>query len=804
MKQFFHTGMALSRPFTPQNSISTTSASLTSQNKVNKKVNNTALSFEETKRKIKKMFNKVDLCVSSYDTAWVATIPSPTSPHVPFFPQCLNWLLDNQLKDGSWGLPDHNPLLMKDTLLSTLACVLALKQWGTGEEQISRGLQFIESNFSSVSDEKLCSPIGFDIIFPALIECSVNLGINLPVDSTKLEAMIHQRELELQRGCQNNSEGWRAYLAYVSEGIGKSEDWQMVIKYQRKNGSLFNSPATTAAAFKHLKNADCLNYIKMVLEKFGAAVPTVYPLDIYAHLCMIDNLQKLGIDRHFSIEIQKALEEIYGYWLNREEDIFLDPTTCAKAFRILRLNGYDVSSDPFDQYSEDKFSNSLKGFLNDADAVLELYQASQIVIHPDEPILVRQNYWSRNFLEKAPSCDTVHVDKLRSYIDHEVKDALKFPSHANLERLLNRRTMQNFDVDNTRILKTSFRSTNLANQEFLNLAVDDFNICQSIQQEELRQLARWVVDSRLDKLKFARQKLAYCYFSSAATLFSPELSDARISWAKNGVLTTVVDDFFDIAGSEEELANLIQLVEKWDVDVSSDSCSLPVEIIFSALRGTICEIAEKAFKFQGRCVKVDVIKIWLDLMHSMMTETRWSMAKSVPTIDDYMANGYTSFALGPIVLPALFLVGPKLPSGIIQSPELNTLFKLMSTGGRLLNDIHSFKRESGEGKLNAITLRVLHRNGAVTAEGAIEELKGIVEDKRRELLRLVLQDKGSIVPRACKDLFWKMAKVLFLFYLKDDGFTSHEMFSIVNSVIEEPVVLNESVAGKQDNLLLSC
>ena len=71
------------------------------------------------------------------------------------------------------------------------------------------------------------------------------------------------------------------------------------------------------------------------------------------------------------------------------------------------------------------------------------------------------------------------------------------------------------------------------------------------------------MESRLDKLKFARQKLAYCYFSSAATLYSPELSDARISWAKNGVLTTVVDDFYDIGGSEEELANLIQLVEKY-------------------------------------------------------------------------------------------------------------------------------------------------------------------------------------------------------------------------------------------------
>lgn len=74
---------------------------------------------------------------------------------------------------------------------------------------------------------------------------------------------------------------------------------------------------------------------------------------------------------------------------------------------------------------------------------------------------------------------------------------------------------------------------------------------------------RWVVENKLDKLKFARQKLAYCYFSAAATITSPELCDARLSWAKNGVLTTVVDDFFDVGGSEEELVNLIQLVEKY-------------------------------------------------------------------------------------------------------------------------------------------------------------------------------------------------------------------------------------------------
>ena len=70
-------------------------------------------------------------------------------------------------------------------------------------------------------------------------------------------------------------------------------------------------------------------------------------------------------------------------------------------------------------------------------------------------------------------------------------------------------------------------------------------------------------ENKLDQLQFARQKLTYSYLSAAATIFPSELSDARISWAKNGVLTTVVDDFFDVRGSKEELENLIELVEKY-------------------------------------------------------------------------------------------------------------------------------------------------------------------------------------------------------------------------------------------------
>lgn len=78
-------------------------------------------------------------------------------------------------------------------------------------------------------------------------------------------------------------------------------------------------------------------------------------------------------------------------------------------------------------------------------------------------------------------------------------------------------------------------------------------------------------------------------------------------------------------------------------------------------------------------------------MKSMLRESQMAIDNSVPSLDEYMENGYVSFALGPIVLPALYLVGPKLSEDDVQKAELHNLYKLMSTCGRLLNDIQSFK-----------------------------------------------------------------------------------------------------------------
>jgi acyclic sesquiterpene synthase len=75
----------------------------------------------------------------------------------------------------------------------------------------------------------------------------------------------------------------------------------------------------------------------------------------------------------------------------------------------------------------------------------------------------------------------------------------------------------------------------------------------------------------------------------------------------------------------------------------------------------------------------------------MMTEVEWRMSNYVPTEEEYMTNASLTFALGPIVLPALYFVGPKIPESVVKDPEYSELFRLMSTCGRLLNDVQTFK-----------------------------------------------------------------------------------------------------------------
>ncbi|KAL6651357.1 hypothetical protein ACP70R_010282 [Stipagrostis hirtigluma subsp. patula] len=744
-------------------------------------------------RLIRKRLEQVDLTPSYYDTAWVAMVPFRGAPHNPRFPQCIEWILQHQQKDGSWGLRlnQSDSSVSKDILSSTLACILALQRWNVGTDHIRKGLHFIGRNSSVAMDDQMVGPIGFNIAFPGMLRYAIGMGLEVPITQNDIDQLLHLQEIELKRDAGSNSCGRKAYMAYVAEGLGNMQDWSEVMKFQRKNGSLFNSPSTTAGALVHNYDAFALRYIDLLIDQFGNSVPAAYPKNTHYQLSMVDVLEKMGISRHFANEIKSILNMTYSHWLHRDEEIMLDVATCAMAFRILRMNGYDVSSDELSHVAEvSGFHDTLEGYLSDTTSIIELHKASEISISEDEFILDNIGSWSGCLLKEQLISSALHGTPLLKEVEH----TLNFPFYTTLDRLEHRRNIEHFESRGYQMLKTAYLPSH-SNEDILSLSIRDFNTSQFVYQQELQPgYYRWVKDSRLEQLPFARQKLAYFYLSAAGTMFPPELSEARILWAKNGVLTTIVDDFFDVGGSKEELENLVALVEMWDDHHKIDYYSEHVEIVFSAIYTLVNELGAKASALQDRDVTKHLVEIWLDLLRSMMTEVEWRMSNYVPTIEEYMKNAALTFALGPIVLPALYFVGSKIPESVVRDPEYDELFRLMSTCGRLLNDVRSYEREGSQGKLNSVSLLVLHSGGSMSTEEAVRQIQKPIDTFRRDLLGLVLR-KGGGVPRPCKELFWKMCKVCHFFYSQTDGFSSpEEKAREVNAVINDPLELGGSNA----------
>ncbi|KAJ8775417.1 hypothetical protein K2173_023182 [Erythroxylum novogranatense] len=715
------------------------------------------------KKKLSEMLRNVDVSVSPYDTAWVAMVPS--SREKPLFPECLDWVMKHQLPDGSWSTEECHPLLLKDSISSTLSCVLALNKWNLGERLVTRGLEFLETNSWAALDEKQRNPIGFDVVFPHMIQSAIESGLKLPMEPSLIDRLLRNKDDVIRRSQPH-------HLAYALEGLGNAYEWKEIKKLQRSNGSLFNSPSATAAAL--IRNFD---------ENVIVIFPTSYPLDISVRLQMIDDFQKLGIDRYFTAEIDSAMAEIYGCWLQGDEQIFSDVNCCALTFRLLRMHGYHISSGALGQYEEEKeILSSVDSRFRNVNTILELHKASQTFIYQNEPTLERIKAWTDAFLKQELQSGKLDQDKR---LQEEVKYSLRY-TYDGLERLEAKRNLELFDIDNLQLLKTSHRSSNVNNKDMLLFSVKDYNFCQSIYQKEIQDLERWVKDNKLDQLDFARQKLNYCYFSTAAIIYQPQLSEARISMTKNCVLATVFDDFFDCGGSTEELENMMKLFERWEGNSATGFCSAQVEILFSSLATMINELGSAISQRLGRNVIPHLVQIWRDFVVSMMKEAEWTRENQTPTLDEYMENGYVSFALGPIVLIPLYSMGPNLSEEMISSEEYQNLFKLVSLDGRLLNDLASVQREGAQGKVNSVSLRLI--NGSMTEEESIEETRRLIESYRRELLKMVLQSEGSVIPKACKELFWRKSHVLHYFYKNKDGYSCPlEKINDAKAVLWEPI-----------------
>ncbi|KAL5860226.1 hypothetical protein ACOSQ4_001522 [Xanthoceras sorbifolium] len=503
----------------------------------------------ETIKEILGSMGDGEISISAYDTAWVALVEDINGSGAPQFPSSLEWIANNQLSDGSWG--DDIIFFAHDRLINTLACVVALKTWNINQDKCEKGLSFIKENISKLENENdEHMPIGFEVAFPSLIEIAKSLGIQVP-DSPVLQEIYKKRDLKLTRIPKDILHNVPTTLLHSLEGM-PDLDWEKLKKFQCQDGSFLFSPASTAFALMQTKDQNCLKYLTKAAQRFNGGVPNVYPVDMFEHMWAVDRLQRLGLSRYFQPEIKQCMDYVYRYWTDegiswarntRVHDI--DDTSMG--FRLLRLHGYEVSADVFQNFKKGSEFVCFAGQSNQAvTGMFNLYRASQ-VLFPGETILENAKQFSSKFLRQKQAANQL-LDKwvITKDLPGEVGFALDVPWYASLPRVETRLYIQQYGgEDDVWIGKTLYRMPCISNNKYLEVAKFDYNNCQAVHQTEWDTMQKWYAENKLDNFGTSRRALLLAYFVASASIYEPERWQERMAWAKTAVLTETIASYFD-------------------------------------------------------------------------------------------------------------------------------------------------------------------------------------------------------------------------------------------------------------------
>jgi halimadienyl-diphosphate synthase len=212
----------------------------------------------------------------------VARVPDLKHPRRPAFPRALDWLLQHQQADGSWGvrLKYHH-----DRVLSTLAAMLTLSYWqeqfetDTWSSRLEAARQSIWNHVQGLHRDPY-DLIGFELIVPTLLEDARRQGLTLPYAS--FGEVVRTCEAKLKLIPPELIYTRNVSTIFSAEFLGDRLDVSRVNGLQDDNGSIASSPSATAYyLLKDPRNRAARDYLARVLDGHDGAAPAVDPIDVF-------------------------------------------------------------------------------------------------------------------------------------------------------------------------------------------------------------------------------------------------------------------------------------------------------------------------------------------------------------------------------------------------------------------------------------------------------------------------------------------------------------------------------------------
>src|SRR5579859_1925288 len=229
---------------------------------------------------------------TAYDTAWLASVPDPDDRRAPRFPAALQWLVDHQWADGSWG---GELRYVHDRILSTLAALAPLATFGRRAEDhacLAAGTRYLWQHGHLLSKEPV-ELVGFELLLPALVARAKQSGIAVP---PQLDIYGAQRAEKLRLIPPSMLYSARATVVHSLEFLGDQADRAGLESAQGSNGALGNSPAATAFFLAQHENPRALAYLQeCVVRSGGVMAPVLHPCETFELLWAAYHLFLAGV-----------------------------------------------------------------------------------------------------------------------------------------------------------------------------------------------------------------------------------------------------------------------------------------------------------------------------------------------------------------------------------------------------------------------------------------------------------------------------------------------------------------------------